>query len=381
MVEVRSPERLADMIDDEEAFTLLDTRPQDDYEAWHVPGAENVPFGPEESLDDEQAARVRELNGQKPLATICAKGISSYEFAEELAAQGFADVAVVEGGMEAWSEVYETATIDFDAVEVIQLQRRAKGCLGYVVGSKATGEAAVIDATRHAAEFERAAEHAGYEITRVFDTHVHADHISGGRALADGLGVPYHLSERAAERGIDDEYEPLERNAVVEIGDVDIKAVAAPGHTTEMTAYLVGSEAVLTGDALFVDSIGRTELEFGEGGAAEGARMLYDTLHGTLMAEPDSVTVLPGHVTVEPDGTYANASPGAPIAASVGSLRRGLDVLGLDREAFVSRLTENVPEKPPNYETVIAINTGETQPEDDEEATELELGPNSCAAG
>lgn len=380
MVDTIAPERLADMIDESESFTLLDTRSEGDYEAWHVPGAENVPFDPEESLDDERTAQVRELNGSNPLVTICAKGISSYELADQLAERGFEDVAVVDGGMEAWSEVYETATLEFEGVELIQLQRRAKGCLGYVVGSKATGKAAVIDATRHTGEFRREAENAGYEITHVFDTHVHADHISGGRELASNLDVPYHLPERAAERGLEYEYVPVGRNEVVEVGDVALKAVAAPGHTTEMTAYLVGTDAVLTGDAVFVDSVGRTELEFGEGGAADGARMLYDTLHGTLMAEPDSVTVLPGHVTVESDGTYANGVPGEPIVASIGSLRRGLDVLGLDREAFVSRLVENAPEKPPNYEAVIAINTGEANPEDDQEATELELGPNSCAA-
>ncbi len=77
---------------------------------------------------------------------------------------------------------------------------RAKGCLGYIVGSKEAGEAAAFDVSQYTEEFVDAASELGMKIKRVFDTHIHADHISGGRQLAEELSVPYHLGSEASER-------------------------------------------------------------------------------------------------------------------------------------------------------------------------------------
>ena len=220
----------------------------------------------------------------------------------------------------------------------------------------------------------------GLEITRVLDTHIHADHLSGGRDLASRLNVPYHLGERATERDLNYEFDPLEDGETIPIGEVEIESLYAPGHTSEMVVYRVGDDAVLTGAALFLDSVGRTELEFGESDAEKGARMQYETLHDTLLERPDELAVLPGHVTVNNDGTYENAAPGKFVGAPLGEVRDQLDLVGLDEEAFVERMVENVPEKPDNYETVIAINRGKESVESDRDATMLETGANNCAA-
>ena len=375
---------LADAIDRGEAGTILDTRPADSYEAWRVPGAVNVPFGLNETLDDERKSEIDGLADGGPITVICGKAATSAALAAELDAAGYDDVRVVKGGMRDWNGLYERADVavgdgaENADVDVVQFQRRGKGCLSYLIGSD--GEAAVVDPTRHVEQYVVAAAERGWEITRVLDTHVHADHISGGRELVDRLDVPYHLGARAADRDLAFDFDAVEEGDAVPVGDVDLTVLAAPGHTTEMVAYRVGDGAVLTGDALFLDSVGRTELEFGEEGAEEGARMAYDTLHDTLLDLPDDLTVLPGHVTVESDGEYANGSPGEPVAASLGEVASRLDLLGLDREAFVERMVENVPEKPANYETVIAINTGREGYDTDREATELETGANNCAA-
>jgi glyoxylase-like metal-dependent hydrolase (beta-lactamase superfamily II) len=249
-----------------------------------------------------------------------------------------------------------------------------------VIGSAATGEAAVVDATRHVDRFEVVAAEAGLTIEHVLDTHVHADHISGGRELADRLDVPYHLGEVAAERDVAYEYEPVADGDTIELGDVELTALHTPGHTSEIVTYLVDDEVLLSADTLFVESVGRTELQFGDAEAATGAELLYESLHDTILELPEETRVLPGHVSVTADGRYEVASPGEPIAARLGDLRSDLDLLGLDREPFVARLTDQTPEKPPNYERVIAINTGREAPADETEATELELGPNNCAA-
>jgi glyoxylase-like metal-dependent hydrolase (beta-lactamase superfamily II)/rhodanese-related sulfurtransferase len=363
-------------------YTLIDTRPADSYESWRVTGAENVPFGPAETLSDDQRAEIEELANGTEILTICGKGATSTRLASELDANGFEDVAVVTGGMREWNSLYETARVDTanDDLLIVQFQRRAKGCLSCLVGSKRAGEAVVIDPTRHTDQYVTTAAEADMEITRVLDTHVHADHISGGRDLAARLDVPYHLGEHATERDIDYEFDPLADGETVSVGDCEIKALAAPGHTTEMVAYRVGDEAVLTGDSLFLDSVGRTELEFGEDAAEEGARMQYETLHETLLELPDELTVLPGHVTVNNDGTYENASPGELVGVSLGDVRDQLDLATLDEGEFVEQMVENIPEKPDNYETVISINLGTESVESSRDATMLETGANNCAA-
>ncbi|MWV65513.1 MBL fold metallo-hydrolase [Halorubrum sp. JWXQ-INN 858] len=382
MVKNTTPEQLADGIDADEQFTLIDTRPEDSYDAWHVRDAENVPYDPDEGLSEDQLNEVNALVDDRPVVVICGKGLTSTPFAFALDEHGYEDVSVVTGGMEDWSKLYEVVPIETanDDLVVRQVQRRAKGCLGYVVGSTEAEEAVVVDATRQTDQFKIAAQDAGLSISRVLDTHVHADHISGGSALADEIGVPYHLGDTARERGVEYEYDPLSDGDVIDVGGVEIEALHTPGHTSEMMNYLVDGELLLTGDTLFVDSVGRTELQFGEDDASRGAELLYDSLHETILDLPDDTTVLPGHLTVTSDGRYENGSPGEPLEARLGDLRDDLDFLGLDREAFVERLTEDAPEKPPNYEAVIAINTGRDTVDDESEATELELGPNNCAA-
>ena len=385
MVSAITAADLRDRIDEDEAFVLIDTRDPEDFEGWHVHGAHNVAYsathselrGDLEGLEDEL-----DLASDDELVTICAKGVASSAFAEVLEERGYVNVATVSDGMEGWSRVYDVVEIPTrrEHLELWQVQRRAKGCLSYVVADADAGEAAVVDPSRHLETYLELADERGYEVVAVFDTHVHADHLSGGRELADELDVPYHLGRRVETRDPDFAYEPLERNEVVQVGDVDVKALFTPGHTTGMTSYLIGDEALLSGDGLFVESIARTELQFAGEDAKHGARVMYDSLHKTVLAEPDSVKVLPAHFSLSDDGEAIDVTPGEPMYSEIGLLRRHNEALSLEEEEFVEHMFENLPSKPPNYETVIATNLGHRELEDESEATELELGPNRCAA-
>ena len=379
MAERISPERLAQIVDDGEA-TIVDTRPEESFEAWHVPGAVNYPFGKEEALDGHLDALERLVEDGRDLVTICGKGISSVNLADQLAeATDAVTVYAVEDGMEGWSRVYEEVPVDVGGdVAVVQVQRRAKGCLSYLVGCGETGAAAVVDPTDDVETLRGAADRAELSVEAVIDTHVHADHVSGGRRLADELDVPYYLGARASGRDLTFSFEGLERNAVLDVGQIELKALASPGHTTEMISVLVEDRALLTADTLHVDSVGRTELEFGEEGGETGSRLLYETLHRTLLAEPEGLCVLPGHVTVTPDGHFAVGEPGEPISTTVRAARTELEVLSLEEDAFVDRLAD-AGEKPANFEEIIEINRG-VREVDDDERTELELGPNNCTA-
>lgn len=397
MVTTLSADRLAALLDENEAFTLVDTRPEESYESWHMPGAIHFPFGPEEELNGRLEEFEETVGDAERVITTCAKGISSGNLATQLeSTTDEYDVQTVDGGMEGWSGVYSHVEIETgsenEGLTVVQVQRRAKGCLGYVVGCVRTGEAVVVDPTADIDEYQLAAEEAGLTITGVIDTHVHADHISGGRELADQLEVPYYLSERATERGVEVKFTPLERNEVVSVGEHEVKAVVAPGHTSEMINLLVDDVALLSADTLHVDSTGRTELEFDESESEDdsesadepaktgetGARLLHESLHRTILAEPESIRVLPGHVTVTADGKFEHGSPGEAVETTIRTARTEIDLLDLEEDEFVDRMAD-AGEKPANYEEIIDLNRGaESAPP--EERTELELGPNNCSA-
>jgi glyoxylase-like metal-dependent hydrolase (beta-lactamase superfamily II) len=371
---------LADRIDRGDEFTLVDTRPADSFEQWHLRGTENVPFDPTEGFDEQHRRQVEQAADGGPVVAICGKGLTSTPFGIHLEDSGYDDVTVVRGGMEKWTTVHDRVDIADETIVVRQIQRRATGCLGYVVGARPSGDAVVVDPTRQTDEFAVAAEAAGLTVTAVVDTHVHADHISGGQGLADDLDVPYYLGIDVEDPVVQHEYDSLEDGERIDLGDVELRALHAPGHTMEMANLVVDEAYLLSGDTLFVDSVGRTELEFGEEDAERGAELLYETLHETLLELDDDLTVLPGHVSVTADNRYETGSPGDPIRARLGDLRDSLDLLGLDHEAFVERLTADLPEKPSAYETVIGVNAGERSVDTEEEAAEIETGPNNCAA-
>ena len=379
MVTTLSADRLAALQDEAAPFTLVDTRPEESYESWHISGAVHFPFGPEEELDGRLEEFEALVGDTDWVITICAKGISSGNLATQLeSATDAYDVQTVGDGMTGWSGVYDHVELAGDGLSIVQIQRRAKGCLGYVVGCETTGDAVAVDPTADVEEYEVAAEENGLTLTGVIDTHVHADHISGGPELADRLGVPYYLSERAEERDVELEFTPLERNEVLAVGERELKALATPGHTSEILSILVDDEALLTADTLHVNSTGRTELEFSEDEGKRGAQLLYESLHRTVLAEPEGITVLPGHVTVTADGEFEHGKPGEAITTTIREARTEIDLLSLEQSAFVDRMAD-AGEKPANYEDIIDLNRGATELPP-EERTELELGPNNCSA-
>lgn len=429
MVETISAAEFRDLIDarrrGDRSFAVVDTRPEESFAGWRVADSIHYFHKPHLSFDVDDFERDTGLSADDTVVALCAKGKASRDLAAELDATGYEDVVVVDDGMRGWSAVYDRTAVPLPdraaaapPLDLVQIQRRAKGCLGYlVVGGREAGDAdrvpripgdstdsdrvavadsdgsdrvaVAVDVSRHTDEWVAAAADRDASIAAVLDTHVHADHLSGGRALADDLGVPYYLPAAAADRDVAHAFEPIGRNETLDVGGVDLKALATPGHTDDGASYLVGDAAVLTGDTLFTDSVGRTELQFSAGGdddagpdaaAGAAARRLYDSLHGTLLAEPDGVIVCPGHFAVASDGTTGDAVPGEPVVTTVGAARRGIGVLGLDREGFVEKITRTLPEKPPNYESVIAANRGVESPPDETAAIELELGPNRCAA-
>jgi len=377
-VETVDPETLYGRIEDGEEVTLLDVRMTSEYDEWHIGGEDvesiNVPYFEflEGDVDDETLDQILD---DRPVTVVCAKGGASQFVGGKLAERGY-DVASLDGGMNAWARIYEAVEVTgYDGDGTLwQYQRPSSGCLGYLLVDG--DEAVVIDPLRAFTDrYLDDAEAQGANLVYALDTHIHADHISGVRELADA-GVEGVVPAAAADRGVTytDEVTLANDGDQFPVGDATIEAVYTPGHTTGMTSYLVDDSFLATGDGLFVESVARPDLEDGADGAPDAARMLYESLQERVLTLPDDTLVGGAHASdaavPADDGTYT---------APLGELVERMDALTMDEDEFVDLILSDMPPRPANYEEIIATNLGQNVV-DDEDAFELELGPNNCAA-
>lgn len=357
---------------DKQSLFILDVRTEDTYRDWKVEGVNfeylNIPYfdlldGVEDILD--------QLPQDKEVVVVCAKEGSSVMVAEMLSEAG-KDVSYLEGGMKAWSEHLEPVKIgDLQGGgELYQFVRIGKGCLSYMLVSN--GEAAIIDATRMTEVFTRFADEKGVEITHVFDTHLHADHISGGRNIAEKTNATYWLPPKDAEE-VTFAYQPLEDGSKVTIGNatIDIMALYTPGHTIGSTSFVIDQKYLLSGDILFIDSIGRPDLA---GKAEDWVKDLRESLYIRYKELSEALIVLPAHFMI-----VAELNEDGSVAARLGTLfeeNHGLNVK--DEEIFRKMVTENLPPQPNAYQQIRETNMGKITPLE-EEQREMEIGPNRCA--
>jgi glyoxylase-like metal-dependent hydrolase (beta-lactamase superfamily II) len=235
------------------------------------------------------------------------------------------------------------------------------GCAAYLFGCGGLGKCAVVDAHEEDVDaYVAFAESKGMRITHVIDTHVHADHRSGGPALAKRVGAPYCLHESA---DVSLPFQSLRDGQEVELGNTRINVLHTPGHTPESISLVVtdrrrGDEPwfVLTGDTLFVGAVGRPDLP---GRARENAGELHDSIHDKLLTLPDDLEVYPGHFSGSVCGAGMSGKPSSTIAFE----KRWNPLLSKSREEFVDALSD-VPPKPEAMEQILRINQGrqETSP-------------------
>ncbi len=340
---------------------LLDVREPDEVAAWSVPRILNIPLG-------ELADRWRELPEDRTVVVICASGQRSGRATGFLRSMGL-DALNLAGGMAAWGRVYDAATFAAGGATVVQVRRRAKGCLSYVVA--AGDEAFVVDPSVEVGVYTQLSSLRGWRITRVFDTHLHADHVSGARELSAQTGASLHLNPADP---FEFDYLPLSDGdsfALPGGAEMSVAVLHTPGHTEGSTIYFVGSDAMLSGDTLFVDGVGRPDLAER---AAEFARNLHSSLHEKVIVLDDDVQVLPAHY-----GEFTDVLPDVPVSASLGELRATLPPLALSPESFVEWACSRVVDKPPHYVEIIETNMGRSAASPDA-VHRLEAGPNRCSA-
>jgi glyoxylase-like metal-dependent hydrolase (beta-lactamase superfamily II)/rhodanese-related sulfurtransferase len=383
---------LLERLEHRDEFFVLDVRNRDDFERFRLEGrsslpAVNTPYfemlelgGKDEMMDSIIAYIERDLAHQLPsslpILAVCAKGDTSEYVAQGLRHLGYTS-ANLQGGMRAWGEHYASrALIEGPDLTIYQVSRPARGCLSYVVAS--AGKAIVIDPLRHLHPYLDLTRLAGLTIKAVIDTHGHADHISGGPALAAKTGAPYYLHPYDSIHPIDVlpakiPFEFIRDGQTFPVGRHELKALHIPGHTLGLVAFSLDEEYLFTGDSIFIRSIARPDL----GGKAETWAPLHGRSLRKLLCLPGRITVLPGHFS-----SLDEADETGRFAASLDDLKKrndGLVVLQRESEdGFVRYLLESLPKFIPEYVEIKRVNAGLTTPGEEDAAT-LELGKNACA--
>ncbi|MDM5318651.1 MBL fold metallo-hydrolase [Bacillus altitudinis] len=371
-VKAMTAEQLTKKIINKEPLFLLDVRNESDVKDWKIEGKAvdyvNVPYF---ELLDGVEDMIEKVPTDREVLVVCAKEGSSIMVAEMLAEAG-RTVHYLEGGMKAWSEHLEPVKIGdlTGGGELYQFVRMGKGCLSYMIMSN--GEAAVVDAARMTGVYINFAKKHDVSVTHVLDTHLHADHISGGKKLADQTGAAYWLPPKDAEE-VTFEYERLEEGQRITIGTafIDIQPIYSPGHTIGSTSFIVDNQFLLSGDILFVDSIGRPDLA---GLAEDWVGDLRETLYDRYMVLSKGLIVLPAHFMIMDE-----VNKDGSVWKELGVLfeeNHGLNME--DEDVFRQMVTNNLPAQPNAYQDIRYINMGKLTP-DDEEQREMEIGPNRCA--
>ncbi|KLV28729.1 MBL fold metallo-hydrolase [Priestia megaterium] len=371
-VHALTPKEVTQKIFNKEPLFILDVRNESDFSDWKIEGHYfdhlNVPYF---DLLDGVEDILEKIPSDKEVLVVCAKEGSSVMVSEMLSESGLT-VSYLKGGMKAWSEHLEPVKVGDlkDGGEMYQFVRIGKGCLSYMVVSN--GEAAIIDATRMTDIFINFADEIGAKITHVFDTHLHADHISGGRMIAEKTNATYWLPPKDAEEVVFD-YQPLEEGNDVVIGHttISIQPLYSPGHTIGSTSFIVDNQYLLSGDILFIDSIGRPDLA---GMAEDWVGDLRETLYKRYKALSDELVVLPAHFMI-----IDELNEDGSVAEKLGTLfakNHGLNIE--DETEFRHAVTDNLPPQPNAYQEIRETNMGKVKP-DEEKQREMEIGPNRCA--
>jgi hydroxyacylglutathione hydrolase len=221
------------------------------------------------------------------------------------------------------------------------------GCLAhasYLLASE--GEAVVVDPQRDVDLYLKAATEHGFVIRHIFETHLHADFVSGHKELAARTGAKIYMG---AQAGAQFPHVPVGDRFELKFGKASIRILETPGHTPESICLVVTDKeksispwAVLTGDTLFIGDVGRPDLS-PRHTPAQLAGMLYDSLHTKLLTLPDNVLVYPAHGA----GSLCGKNMRAERSSTIGTERLSNYALQIkSREEFIVQLTSNLPSRP-----------------------------------
>jgi len=374
-----APKELAEILEEGNPYQIMDVR------APERVATGSIDLGPQDRFHNTRGSELIKtrdvastgLDPTLPVVVVCGEGKDSKLIANHLGQLGLAASSLA-GGLTAWMNL--TLPRELDPPEgldrLVQFDRIGKGCLAYLLISE--GEALFVDPPLHFDSLLEVLEDSGAKLVGVADTHVHADYVSGAVPLARRFEVPYYLHPTDAVYPYDGtpgvvEFVAISGGSVIDLGRTGLRVMHTPGHTEGSVTYLVEDRLALTGDFLFVESIGRPDLG---GKEEEWAGQLWDSMTRAIRDWDDGLAVYPAHYASERERRMGKA-----VGIPFGTLLRENEILRIqDPEVFLHHILSKKAPFPEAYKKIKAINVGLATP-GKEEVDELEVGRNECALG
>jgi len=356
-------------------FLLLDVRVNEEFERFKVEGPflsnmVNVPYVEFVEHEEESLAKVP---AAEKVRIVCAKEGSARYVGEILLNNGFTDVRYLEGGIKTWGNMLIPKLVASNkSYQLYQFIRPGKASCSY--GLICDDEMVVFDPSRNVSFYQNFAESNGARIIKSFETHLQADYISGSKQIAADseaqiLGHAGDFKDAAFkyQKVIDNQAYAFSR------GGPQIKALHMPGHTPGSTSYLVDDKYLITGDTVFILSIGRPDLG---GKAEEWSKLLYHTLETKISALDDGLVVLPGHYM-----DWKEVNPSQIFSDTLGNIKsKNSEIYSISSETeFIEWIKDHMRPQPEVYTEIRKVNAGLLEV-DAEQQEIMDLGKNECAA-
>ena len=354
----------------DESILILDIRDSDKFNDWKIKNSKNIDVYKDiwEGNLDTVKEKLSSLPKDKKIVTVCNAGVTSKKASELLESLGY-NTLVLEKGMMGWNTLHQTVDVINEADLLLkQIIRTGKGCLSYLIGSNSKKECFIVDPSQFIDEYTDLAKELGFTIKGVIETHVHADHLSGAKLLADKTNTKYYISGKDLKA--ETEFVDLKNDDEIIVGENKIKVIETPGHTNGSVCFLVNDKALLTGDTLFLDGVGRPDLGRDKKDIQNGAKVLFSSLN-KLKSMDGNLIILPTHFTINDNDN---------ISEKLSVLLENNKPLKIGSEQeFVDYILNNLPNTPPNYEQIKNLNNNLLEISL-LEGERLEFGPNRCAS-
>ena len=364
---------LFDWLTSREDIVVLDVRNDKDFGRFQVESPYpfemiNVSYYDFMEVEDESVAKVPA--GRK-IRIVCAKEGSAKYVADILKKHGYEDVGYLAGGIKTWGNMLAPKLVTSeDGFELYQFIRPGKASCSY--GLISGGEIMFFDPSRNIDFYLDFAKEKGCKVIKTFETHLQADYISGSRMIAEKTGATFFGGSDFD--GSKNPYIPVDdgETHTFSNGGPEITVLFTPGHTPGSTSYVVNGKYMISGDMVFIASVGRPDLG---GKAEEWAGLLYNTIQLLKMLN-HNIIVLPGHYM-----DWEEANEDLIFITTLGeAIDRNKNIYYIDTEAaFVQFIKDNMRPQPEEYAVIRLVNANLEQVEDDR-AEELDLGKNECAA-
>jgi glyoxylase-like metal-dependent hydrolase (beta-lactamase superfamily II)/rhodanese-related sulfurtransferase len=358
-------DELRAMLEDKEHVVVLDVRAREQREEWQIPGSIYVDAYQRLNANDPTVLDEITIPENSKVVTVCATGKTSQIAANELRKKGI-EAYSLEGGMKAWSIAWNVAELKLEEdVQLIQVRRTGKGCLSYIISSR--GLAIIIDPSLQVEDYEQILKKNGLQLKYIFETHIHADHLSRAKLLTEKYNAELFLPDKSK---VLFSFIPVKDGEVIKLEKIQLEVLYTPGHTLESSCFLINRKALVSGDTLFINGVGRPDLKATVDATKEKAKLLYHSLQ-RIMALNDDIIVLPAHTSqaVEFDNKV--------IQTSLRRIKSSVGMLQLNQDDFVNNLLQRIPPMPPNYLSIVEKNVkGDFS---DIIPVDLEAGANHCA--